>query len=306
VNAGSTDTLSGVASYVSGGSPHPLANSTLSITSPGDFALPPISTTVETSADGSFSYVTPAVGTAQPSTELTVSSAVTPYLEADQLSITMLINQASGVDDFTGTLSADRVLRFLACAGIGEPLANSSLRGPLEFQYSVHRHGPWTTLGTGKPNDNGPCNSGNNSIGDGTYTGKFMAPLANAYYRAYAPAVPFQMSAVSQVVHLWKYPTRITGFTITPRSVSRDGRVTVSGRLWRLAGTWSPDARQRIVIEFRYKNKTYTLSHRLTTDSAGRFRGIFAVPRTAAWLALYSGGGNDFATASKAVVIKVR
>jgi hypothetical protein len=304
-NAGSTDTLSGVASYVSGGSPHPLGNTTLSITSPGNFPfIGPISATVTTAADGSFSDVAP--GSGAPSVEFTVSSAVTPYLEAGQLNITMLINQAAGVDDFTATLSADRVLRFFACAGIGEPLANAPLAGPLDYQYSRTPHGPWKTLGTGQVNYNGACFLGNNSGGDGTYTGKFTAPLANEYYRAYAPLVPGQMSAVSRVIHLWKYPTRITRFTITPRSVSRNGRVTVSGRLWRFIGKWIPDARELIVIEFRYNNSTYTLRHRLTTDSAGRFRGTFAVPHAAAWLALYKGAGNDFATASKAVTIKVR
>jgi hypothetical protein len=305
VNAGSTDTLSGVASYVSGGSPHPLANSTLSITSPGSFNWNPVSTTVTTGADGSFSYVTPEVFEATSEVDFTVSSAATAYLEAGQLKITLPVNQVSFIYNFTGTISADRVLRFSACGGIPEPLADNPLFGPLDYQYSRTPHGPWKTLGTGTPDYNGPCYM-QLGFGDGTYLGKFAAPLANAYYRAYAPAVPGQMSSVSQVIHLWKYPTRITGFTITPRSVSRDGRVTVSGRLWRLAGKWSPDAHQRIVIEFRYKNKTYTLSHRLVTDSAGRFRGIFAVPQTAAWLALYQGGGNDFATTSKAVVIKVR
>jgi hypothetical protein len=307
VNAGSTATLSGVASYVSEGAPHPLSNSTLSISSSGDFALPAISATVITAADGSFSYVTPQVGTAQSSTELTVSSAATPYLAARQLSVTLNINQAAGIFDFSGRIGADRVLVFSACGGIGEPLQDVPLTGPLDYQYSRTPHGPWKTLGTGKLNLTGPCYTDNGGQGDGNYPGKFTAPLASAYYRACAPAVPFQMSAVSQVIHLWKYSTRITGFAITPRSVSRDGKVTVSGRLWRLfAGKRTPEARQRIVIEFRYKNKTYTLSRRLVTDSAGRFRGSFAVPRTAAWLALFKGGGKDFATASKAVVIRVR
>jgi hypothetical protein len=178
---------------------------------------------------------------------------------------------------------------------------DSLLTGPLDYEYSRTAQGPWTTLGTGKPVNDLSCGTAG-----GRYPGSFTAPLPNAYYRAYAPAVPGQMSAVSQVIHLWKYSTRITGFTITPRSVSGGGKVTVFGRLWRLAGKRTPDARQRIVIEFRYKNKTYTLSHRLITDSAGRFRGTFAVPRTAAWLALFKGGGKDFATASKAVLIKVR
>jgi len=177
----------------------------------------------------------------------------------------------------------------------------------VDFQYSTGPSGPWKTLGTAKSEVyNGSCSAGDSYALDGTYTGKFTAPLANAYYRAYAPAVPGQMSAASQVFHLQRDPTKITGFTITPRRVSHGGKVTVSGRLWRLKGTWRPDARAQIVIEFRYKGKTYTLTHRLTTDSAGRFHGVFPVPHTAAWLALYRGGGSDFGVTSKAITVKVR
>ncbi len=303
VNAGSTDTLSGVASYVSGGSPHPLANTVLSITSPGNLVIAPVSATVATGADGSFSYVTPEIGTAEPSLDFTVSSAATPYLEAGQLTITLRINQAAEINNFTGAISADRVMRFYACGGISEPLADGYLEGPLDFQYSRTRHGPWKTLGTGKTVADGQCFG---EIYGGTYRGTFKAPLASAYYRAYAPAVPGQMSAVSQVIHLQRYPTRITGFSITPRRVSAGGKVTVSGRLWQQTGKWTPDARQRIVIEFLYKNKTYTLRRRLVTDSTGRFRGIFAVPHTAAWLALFKGVWNEFATASKVLTIRVQ
>lgn len=301
-NAGSTDTLSGVASYVSGGSAQPLADSNISITSPGDpLVQPSISATVTTAADGSFSYVVPGLSTADSEYGFTIRSAATPWLEAGQLSLPLHINQAAEINFFTGHLTADHVLRFSACGGIPEPLADSLLVGPLQYQYSTRPHGAWKTLGTGNFVGDGPCSG----LG-GAYRARIKAPLANAYYRAHAPAVPGQMAAVSQVIHLWKYPTRITGFTITPRRVGGGGKVTVSGRLWRLKGKWTPDARQRIVIEFRYKNKTYILRHRLMTDSTGRFHGIFAAPHTAAWFALYKGGSHQFATASKALTIRVR
>ena len=301
VNMGSTATLSGVASYISGGSPHPLASSLLSITFTVSNPSTPVSATVETAADGSFSYVTPVIQLLNDSAEIAVSSAATPYLQAGQLNITLPVNAYVVISNFTGTISADRVLRFDACGGLPAMDGDGLLTGPLDYQYSRTAQGPWTTLGMGKPVNDLSCGTAG-----GRYPGRFTAPLPNAYYRAYAPAVPGQMSAASQVIHLWKYSTRITGFAITPRSVGHGGKVTVSGRLWRLAGKRTPDARQRIVIEFRYKGKTFTLRHRLVTDSAGRFRGTFAVPRTAAWLAVFKGGGKDFATASKAVVIKVR
>ena len=215
----------------------------------------------------------------------------------------MPVNQEAQISKFTATISPARVLQLNACGGIPEPLADALLTGPLDYQYSRTPHGPWKTLGAGKPDANGPCFE---AEAGGTYPGKFMAPLANAYYRAFAPAVPGQMAAVSQVIHLWKYHTKITGFTITPRTVGRNGKVTVSGRLIERKKKRTLDAHQRIVIEFRYHNKTYVLGHRLTTDSAGRFRGTFRVPRTAAWLAVYEGGGKQFATASKALTIRVR
>jgi hypothetical protein len=308
VNAGSTDTLSGVASFTPpGGTPQPLANRVLTIIASDYLVIDPVSTTVTTAADGSFSYVTPDVGTADSSVAFTVSSAATAYLDAGQLTVSLKINQDAQFGYFSATVSPERVLQFSACAGIPSPLENGPLLGPVDFQYSTSRHGPWKTLGTAKSEAyNGSCSSGSLTPGDGTYWRSFKAPLANAYYRAYAPAVPGQMSAVSQVIRLHRDPTRITGFTMTPRRVSRGGKVTVSGRLWRLKGRWLPDAHGQIVIEIRYKGKTYTLTHRLTTNSAGRFHGVFPVPHTAEWLALYRGGGIDFGVASKAITVRVR
>ena len=40
--------------------------------------------------------------------------------------------------------------------------------------------------------------------------------------------------------------------------------------------------------------------------SRGLAFSTFAVPRTAAWLAVYNGSGNEFAAASKTVTIRVR
>jgi hypothetical protein len=304
VNVGSTGTLTGVASYISGGTAYPLANSTLSITSPQNLNWPPISATVTTAADGSFSYVTPTVPVGVDSLQFTVSSAATPYLDAGQVSVTMFLNMAVEWDAFDGTLGAHHVLRFLTCAGFPFPLANAPLASPPDYQYSTSPNGPWQTLGVATSVNYGSCSL--DDEGDGTYTATFTAPLANAYYRAYAPAVPGQMSSASQPIHLQRYRTRITGFTITPRRVRHGGKITISGRLWHLTGTWLPDTGRLIDIEFRYNNKTYTLAHRLTTNSAGWFRGVFAVPHTASWLAAYKGESDDFAVTSKAITVRVR
>ena len=304
VNAGASDTLSGVASYTPAeGTPQALADTTLTITSPSQFNWPATSATVTTAADGSFSYVTPTFPLAVSSVEFTVSSAATSSLQAGQLTVNLPVNQAAEINLFSGHLTPYRILDFSACGGIPEPLADSPLVGPLEYQYSRTRQGPWKTLGASENGTANPCFG--YSYG-WTYPGKFTARLANAYYRAYAPAVPGQVSAVSNVIHLQRYPTQITGFAISPRRVSRGGKVTVSGRLLQLTSKWLSDKGATITVEYRYKKKTYTLKHRLTTNSSGRFRGIFAVPHSAAWLAVYGGNHDHFATASMSIRVTVR
>jgi len=93
------------------------------------------------------------------------------------------------------------------------------------------------------------------------------------------------MSAVGKVVHLWKYLTKTSGFSVTPGCVRAGGKVTVSGRLWQKKGKWAPDTRQRMVTECRYGKKAYTLRHGVMTDSAGRFHQVFALPQNAVCLA---------------------
>jgi hypothetical protein len=305
VNEGASDTLSGAASYTpSGGTPQPLANTTLTITSPSQFNWVATSATVTTSANGSFSYVTPTFPLAVSNVEFTVSSAATSSLQAGQLTVNLPVNQLAQINLFSGYLTPHRVLDFSACGGIPEPLGDLGLIGPLDYQYSKTPQGPWKTLGSSKNGTAEPCFEDEYGW---TFPGTFKAPLANAYYRAYAPAVPGQMSAVStNVIHLQRYPTQITGFAISPRSVSRGGKVTVSGRLLQLTSKWLPDKGATITIEYRYKKKTYTLKLRLTTNSAGRFRGVFAVPRSARWLAVYGGNHEHFATASTSIRITVR
>ena len=303
VNAGSSDTLSGVASYGSGRTSHPLANTPLAITftQSGAFTYS-ASATVQTAADGSFSYTTPKIGLAIQSGSVSVSSAATPFLYPGHVGLSFTVNQAAQLSFFKGNLSQHRVLHFSACGGLPEPLADSPLVGPLEYQYSAGRHGPWKTLGAGKLDNNADqCDAF-----DGAYAGTFTAPLANAYYRAYAPAVPGQMAAASRVIHLQRYPTRITGLTITPRRVSRDGKVTVSGRLWRQKGKWTPEARQKVTIEYRFKGKVYAVSRRVRTNAGGRFTGTFRVGRTASWFVAYNGGRSGFATLTKAIKVIVR
>jgi hypothetical protein len=301
VNPETTDTLSGVATAMSNGSPVPLARATLSISSPGDFPYsPPVSATVTTASDGSFSYVAP--GEYGDPQTFTISSAATSYLAAAQATASYGDNWAAQITNFTGTLSAEHVLQFDACGGISSVLADGPLIGNLYYQYSTRQGGPWKTLGTGKVDLAGDC-FGN--LDGANYPGTFHAPLAG-YYRAYTPQIDGQTAASSPAIYLSRYRTKITRFSVAPATVRRDGVVTISGRLWWLGRKWMADAGQRITIEYSYQNTTHVLRVRLTTNSTGWFRGTYRAPHTAVWVATYLGGSDGYAAATAPVKVTVR
>lgn len=304
VNENATDLLSGVARYVSAGTAYPLGGTTLTITWL-DYPFGQSSAAVTTAADGTFSYVLPGFG-AQIDQTVTVSSASTAYLIAAETSLSAVVNQMPQVANFAGTLSASHVLSFDACGGIGQVLANAPLFANLVYQYSMTPHGPWKMLGESREVDFGSCYLGNNTTGDANYPAQFKAPLANGYYRAYAPAVPMQMAAASQPIHLWKYVTRITNFKINPRKVRRNGVITVSGRFWELTSRWTAIRNAKITIEYRYKGKTYVVTTRLTTNRSGVFSGRFRVPRSASWLAVFPGSKTQFVSATAPMAVTVR
>jgi hypothetical protein len=304
VNVDSPDVLSGRAEYVSDGAAFPLGGATLTITWPV-YPFGEGSATVTTAANGTYSY-SPAPDNFGAGIFYTfaVASAATAYLQAGEANASVTVNQVPQVTDFAGSLSPAHILSFDACGGIGQVLANSPLLAPVEYQYSKSPHGPWKTLGTGKADDSGSCYLGNDTLGDANYPAQLRAPLANAYYRAYAPAVPGQESAASEAIHLWKYLTRIADFKITPTSVTRNGVITVSGRLWELTSKWAALAAQKITIEYRSGGKTYVL-RRLTTSRHGLFTGRFRVPHDASWRALFPGGTTQFASATGFIRVTV-
>jgi hypothetical protein len=298
VNADASDVLTGVVTVNSGGTSEPLADYLLDISTPGNAYSSSASATVKTGSDGSFTYTAPG----SPGGTLSYTIFPSSLDLYGSLTVGFDINAAAQITSFTGTLSPGHVLQFNACGGTTAALPDEPLTGRLSYQYSAGPAGPWRTLGAGSEIQYGSCFV---TAYGANYPGEFRAPLAAGYYRAYAPAVPFQMSAVSKTIYLRRYPARITGFSVTPARTDRDGKITVSGHLWRLAGKWLPDARQKVTIEYRRNGRTYVLRQQLTTSSSGRFSGTFRVPGTATWLAVYGGGSNQFATATRGVRVTV-
>src|SRR5262249_45206285 len=87
------------------------------------------------------------------------------------------------------------------------------------------------------------------------FRGAARAKLADAYYRAVYASTPTWQAAKSQVLHLHKLLTKITSFSVTPRSVPHHGSITVSGRLWAQlkSGKWRHYPRRHVMVVFRYR-----------------------------------------------------
>jgi hypothetical protein len=296
-------TLAGTATYATGNTSHPLADAPLTITAKNG-GVPPATATTKT--DGSFSYAT--TMPLSDSQCWTVSSAATATFGAAAATVCVNTLWPTQFGLVTANLSTRGTISLDGCVFLEAPQTSGTpLVGPIKYQYSARRAGPWKNLGTvkGVSNTYCPTTSGPGSP-SWSFPAHFKAPLANGYYRAVYAGASNAQRAVSQVLHRWKNRTRITSFTVTPTSVRRDGMVTVSGRLWQLTSKWTGDPRQKIVVEFRYRHTTYVFAQRLTTGPAGRFRGTFRVPRSASWFALYNGDKSQFAVTTGAIVVSVR
>ena len=120
--------------------------------------------------------------------------------------------------------------------------------------------------------------------------------LAYAYYRAYVPATPDNQAMAGKPILLWKYVTRITALHVSPGTVHRGGKLTVSGRLQVYNGGWRNFARQQILIILKPKgSKVWYWLVKVRTNASGYFTSTFTDPVSASWSADYDGNATHFA-----------
>ena len=290
INAGQTDVLSGSASYTSGGTTYELASTQLTVSTPGDNIFFPATTaTVTTDSSGNFSYTMEASDTPG-SLTWTVAFAGTSTLQSAQIQVSVENNQASEVGHFHGLLSAWRVLRLDECGVIPEPLEGGPLFSDMYYQYATKPTGPWTALGSGPEGPAADCNG----WGGSNYPATFTAPLADGYYRAVVPEIAGEQApTVSNVIHLGRDTTKITGFGVRRRA-RRPASVAITGRLWWYGTRFRPDAGRTITIEVTYDGRIHVVGH-LKTGRSGRFSGSFRERRHGIWTAVFAGARKQFA-----------
>jgi hypothetical protein len=175
---------------------------------------------------------------------------------------------------------------------------------PLRIQYRVSTGGTWRTLAAVHAHlTGGHCGSG--GLRGSAFSNKVLVAVASAYYRlSYAGSADWE-PAVSAVAHEAKTLTKITSFTVSPKSVPANGYVTVSGRLWKDHQGWHPLAGQHVWILFYYKGAWYYYISKPLTNSSGWFKGTFQPVVSAPWIAEYMGGSSYFASTSGSIKVTV-
>jgi len=290
INAGQTDVLSGTVSYMSDGTPNPLSDAQLTVSTPGDNIFFPATTaTVTTDSAGKFSYTMQASDTPG-SLTWTVAFAGTSTFQAAQIQVSVENNQSSQLGDFHGSVTAGGILRLDACGVIPEPEEGEPLDSPMNYQYAKKSTGPWHLLGNARQGPAANCNNWGGSY----YPAAVRAPLPHGYYRAMVPEiVGEQAPAVSKVIQLGRDTTKITGFAVR-RAAGRPATVTITGRLWWHGTRFRPDVGRTITIGIVSGGRTRAVGH-LTTSKFGRFAGSFRHAQHDIWIAIFAGAKNQFA-----------
>lgn len=296
IRYGQADSISGTVQQESDGDFQPLAATpvTLGSDQPGS---PDI--TVSTNSLGDFTAQLPA----QKATgHWTVSAGGTTLLDRAQQVLTLNVQQATAIRHVDLSLSAFRELSVRAClrvtspGGSGEPVEK-----PITLQYERSAKGPWKKLATIDP----AGGSSYCATGLPVWQAMVAAPAANAYYRLSFAGDPGLQPSASAARHRWRYRTRVTSFSISPRRVAAKRAVTVSGRLWRRTSSWHPDAGRKVAILFRYRGVWYEYQDEPRTSSRGYFSGRFTAYVTAQWVAQYNGNKRHYGSASSPVRVTV-
>lgn len=201
------------------------------------------------------------------------------------------------------TLGAFRGLTVRGCLDQtrpGQPPRPVSQAVTLEYRRG--QSGAWRTLDVIRPT----AHSNYCAAGAPAWSAVISAPATAAWYRLSFAGTAALSAAASHPVRLWRSPTRVTRYQVTPRRAADGAAITISGRLWRHAAAgWVPYAGRRVVVLFQYKGDWYYFLSRPRTNALGYFSGRFTVHVTAVWVAQFDGDSTHFGSASAPVRVTV-
>jgi hypothetical protein len=259
---------------------------------------------IRSSATGSFTATLPTTDGAGWSATASAGALTQQATALGSLTIAI----PAGIKFFSAQLGVFGQVTAAGCIQVTVP----DSRGPqttIQIQYASKSRGPWKSLGKLPLHNVTHAASSCRDANESYFSGRMTAKLANAYYRADFPASYSFHSAVSDVIHAWKYETTISGFKVSPRSVATGHTVTITGRLWRKGKSWQPYGNR--TVEFIYNEKGTTFWGSLGTSQTSR-GGYFtkkALGGTGSFVAVmyaeYTGSSTDLAARSNGLDLGV-
>ncbi|MBC3840403.1 hypothetical protein GXW82_09765 [Streptacidiphilus sp. 4-A2] len=151
--------------------------------------------------------------------------------------------------------------------------------GRVYVQQSANGTSGWSTIGTvpaGYP---------------GEFQVQFDVTDPHGCWRLYSPAVGAFQAGYSNVVHCFRFATRITGGRPASTTVHPGQWVTVSGSLWQQGlGPWSALSGGTVVLVFQPAKGTGAIMAHTATDAHGHFTvSARAWDGSGSWSVFYQG-----------------
>jgi hypothetical protein len=214
------------------------------------------------------------------------------------------------VGTFSAGLWTDGAVHTTGCLVVTAPVRVGPMSS-VQLQYATSTRGPWHLLGKLPLHNFDKKAKGCASPNESYFNGAIRAANDNAYYRVVFPATSSFQTAVSKVIHSSRYPTRITGYTVSPHTLKKGQQVTMTGRLWRKTGsTWKPYGGRTIQIIYNEKGTSFwSPLGSPKTDSNGDFK-LIAYGGPGNFIAIvyaeYSGSSTDLAVRSTGVPVTIK
>jgi hypothetical protein len=306
VDFGTQVTLSGTAQYEADGIWLPFANSTVDISGTDYYSGRSVAT-IAVTTDGSGS-INDVVLPAQPTTTWTANPPPSQFLTSSGSEVGLPNSATLTVVLPTRTtrlhVAYSPVGRITASGCLGLGLAVSSfpdLTAPagtkLSLQYSRTSNGPWRTLGSLAGGAAAPKCSG----GTG-FTGTVGSKALSGHYRVDFTGQLLYQRSVSATDYASTVATRITNFSITPRTVAAHGIIRVSGQLQqKKASGWKALSGVLLTVYVKPAGSAnwYFTTKKLRVSSSGRFSYSYSHPVTGQWAVGYSGNSSHLESLSR-------
>jgi hypothetical protein len=301
VKYGQQATVTGTASYQDGSSWKPLPGVTVEV----DVAATRVAVP-QTDSAGRFSASLPSPDGNRWS--VTVGAVGNLLLAESSAHGTMDVAVPMAVTRFSARLLPSGYLDAAGCLKVTVPNFTAPQQSHIQIQYAPRPGGPWKYLGRLPLGNSSTVSSSCDGNALAYFQGKIAARLANAYYRASYPGDVDFDHTVSKAAHAWLDTTRITSFKVTPPSVRAGQIVTLSGRLWRHARSWSGYGHRQISLLYRRKGaKTWYLISEVRTSASGSFSGTATASGrgTLIVIAFYGGDKTHLWSQSSAVTVSI-